>query len=126
MEVLRKEGANHIIVSTDADFTEKLKDLAEKLHAKICYDAIGGHSTNVILKCMPKFSTLYIYGGLSGENIQNIDLADTLYNHKTITGLFLPNWLQEKGTFKMLPAFYKLRKLLLREFKSEIAKECSL
>lgn len=75
---------------------------------------------------MPKESTLYIYGGLSGENIQNIDLADTLYNHKTITGLFLPNWLKEKGTLKMLPAFYKLRKLLLREFKSEIAKQCPL
>jgi hypothetical protein len=49
--------------------------------------------TGRILKCMPKRSTVYVYGALSGENIQGVDLADMLYGHKSITGLFLPNWL---------------------------------
>lgn len=105
---------------------EKLTELAARLQARICYDAIGGDSTGITLKCMPKFSTLYIYGGLAGENIKSVDLADTLYNGKTITGLFLPNWLKEKGMLKMIPNFYKLRKLLLRELKSEISCECAL
>jgi hypothetical protein len=75
---------------------------------------------------MPKESIVYVYGALAGDNVQNVDLGDMLYNHKTITGLFMPNWLKEKGTLKLLPTFYKLRKLLLREFKSEVALECSL
>jgi NADPH:quinone reductase len=67
--------------------------LATKLSATICYDAIGGSVSGVILKAMPKKSILYVYGLLSGENISNIDGGDMLYSNKTVTGLFLPNWL---------------------------------
>jgi len=42
------------------------------MNALICYDAIGGNATGTILKNMPKKSTLYIYGLLSGENIKDI------------------------------------------------------
>ena len=49
--------------------------------------------TGTILKCMPNKSILYIYGLLSGEHMNNIDTGDMLYGHKTITGLFLPNWM---------------------------------
>jgi len=49
-----------------------------------------------------------------------------IYNHKSINGLFLPNWIEEKGFVKLLPKLYKLRKLLLNELKSEIAVECPL
>jgi len=42
------------------------------MNALICYDAIGGSMTGTILKNMPKKSTLYIYGLLSGENIKDI------------------------------------------------------
>ena len=62
------------------------------MNALICYDAIGGSMTGTILKCMPNKSILYIYGLLSGEHMNNIDTGDMLYGHKTITGLFLPNW----------------------------------
>ena len=63
------------------------------MEAFICYDAIGGSMTGTILKNMPKKSTLYIYGLLSGENIKDVETGDMLYNHKTVTGLFLPNWI---------------------------------
>ena len=84
----------------------------------ICFDAIGGKMTGRILKCMPKYSAIYVYGVLSGENIDQVDVVDVLYGHKTVTGFFLPNWIEAKGTLKMLPAIYKLRKLLLKELKS--------
>jgi NADPH:quinone reductase len=100
--------------------------LATRLSATICYDAIGGSIAGVILKCMPKKSTLYVYGLLSGESLSNIDGGDMLYGHKSVSGLFLGNWLEEKGTIKLLPSFFRLRKLLMSELKSEIAVECSL
>jgi len=42
------------------------------MNALICYDAIGGDISGLILKSMPKRSTLYIYGLLSGKNMDNI------------------------------------------------------
>jgi NADPH:quinone reductase len=42
VEVLRKEGANHILNSTEPDFEERLKELATKLNSTVCFDAIGG------------------------------------------------------------------------------------
>lgn len=126
MELLKKEGANFILNSEHPDFEERLAEMAAKMRATICYDAIGGTISSRILKNMPKRSALHIYGLLSGENIGNIDAGDMIYSGKTITGLFLPNWLEEKGTLKLLPAMLKLRKLLLRELKSEIALETSL
>lgn len=80
----------------------------------------------MILKVMPKRSILYVYGLLSGEPISNLDGGDMIYSGKTVSGLFLPNWLEEKGTIKLLPSFLKLRKLLMRELKSEISVECAL
>jgi NADPH:quinone reductase-like Zn-dependent oxidoreductase len=67
--------------------------LASKLSAGICYDAIGGSITSIILKAMPKKSTLYIYGLLSGESISNLDVGDMIYGHKSVSGLFLPHWM---------------------------------
>ena len=41
VDLLKKEGAVHIIDSSLPDFEEKLGELAIKLDAKVCYDAIG-------------------------------------------------------------------------------------
>lgn len=71
-----------------------------------------------ILKCMPKYSEVHVYGVLSGQNVNNVDVGDLLYNHKTVTGLFLPNWMEAKGSIMILPTMLKLRKWLLNELKS--------
>ena len=75
---------------------------------------------------MPPRSIIYNYGLLSGQKITDIDTIDLLFHGKTLTGLFLGNWLDEKGTVKLLPSLFKLRKKLLRELKSDIAVECAL
>jgi hypothetical protein len=67
---------------------------------------------------MPKYSTVSVYGVLSGENVNNVDVGDVLYNHKTVTGLYLPNWIHEKGMLKMIPVMMRLKKLLKNELKS--------
>ena len=92
----------------------------------MAFDAIGGTATGQLLACMPPQSFVYNYGLLSGKNITDIDTRDLLYNSKTLTGLFLGKWLDSKGTIKLLPSLFKLRKKLLRELKSDIAVECAL
>lgn len=93
MEILRKIGANFVLNSTDPDFDEKLKDLATKMQAKVFFDAVGGEMTNRVLNCMPKSSTVYVYGILDGPQVKNIDIKHLIYNNATVTGFFLPNWL---------------------------------
>ena len=68
--------------------------------------------TGRLLKLMPKSSTAYIYGVLSKSLMQSVDTVDMLYNDKTLKGFFLPNWMKKKGTIKLIPTIFKLRKLL--------------
>ena len=86
--------------------------MATKMKATVAFDAIGGEMTNRMLNCMPKSSTIYVYGILDGPQVKNIDIKHFIYNNATVTGFFLPTWLEKKGTIKMLPTLYKLGNLL--------------
>ena len=116
--MLQKLGANYILNSSDSDFDERLKEMATKMDAKICFDAIGGEMTGRTLRCMPKNSTVYVYGILDGPVVNKIDIKNFIYDNATVKGFFLPNWLEGRGILKLLPTMYKLRKLLKSELKS--------
>ena len=75
---------------------------------------------------MPKNSTVYIYGGLDGYTVKGIDVKSFIYSNVTVTGFFLPNWLQGKSLFKLIPTMMRVRKQLKNQLKSEISFECSL
>ena len=49
--------------------------------------------TGRVLNCMPKNSTVYVYGILDGPQVKNIDIKNFIYNNATVTGFFLPNWM---------------------------------
>ena len=96
------------------------------MDAKICFDAIGGEMTGRTLRCMPKNSTVYVYGILDGPVVNKIDIKNFIYDNATVKGFFLPNWLEGRGILKLLPTMYKLRKLLKSELKSQISLQFSL
>ena len=84
------------ILSIDhTDFDKKLKELAAKLNATICFDAIGGEMTGKILTQMPKNSTIYVYGALSLTPVLgDISLNDVLFKGKTVKGWFLKDYIE--------------------------------
>ena len=57
------------------------------------YDAIGGESTAKIMGCMPKNSTIYVYGALEGGFVKNVPVMSLIYMNMNVKGLFLPTWL---------------------------------
>ena len=79
-----------------------------------------------MIRGMPKNSTVYIYGGLDGYTVKGIDVKSFIYSNVTVTGFFLPNWLQGKSIFKLIPTMMRVRKHLKDQLKSEISFECSL
>ena len=73
VKILKDLGAEHVLNSTDADFLEKLRDLAKQLRATVCFEAIGGKFTGTVMTCMPASSTCMLYGLLSEQAIGDID-----------------------------------------------------
>lgn len=76
----------------------------------------------IVLRNMPKGSTLTIYGVLSHENLQDIDIGDFLINNKTINSFMLTQWIHTKWQVSLLPIMYKVSKTITTSLKSNIAK----
>jgi NADPH:quinone reductase len=55
-------GAQNIAVQSDADFEEKLAELAQKLNTTAIFDGVGGAILNKILPLIPRNSVIYSYG----------------------------------------------------------------
>lgn len=100
--------------------------MTQKLNTKTCYEAIGGKTTGLMLKNMPKGATVTVYGCLSHEHVQDIDVMDLLVNDKKIDSFLLPNWLHSKSQWKLLPLFFKVRKAMAGKMKSHVARKFHL
>ena len=75
---------------------------------------------------MPKNSIVTVYGCLSHEDVQDVSVMELLVNNKKIDSFLLPVWLKTKSQFQLMPLFYKVRNLMKKELKSEVAKKYSL
>lgn len=97
MNELKEQGAHHVLNSSDEDFPRKLKDLAHLLNATTAFDAVGGEMTGILYNSMPPASEVVVYGGLSGKNISGVEVLQTIFKNKTITGFNLGDYASTKG-----------------------------
>jgi len=86
--MLKKLGADLIFNSSDASFESNLRVAASTLNATICFEAIAGEMTGIVLKNMPNNSTVYVYGLLS-EKPCVIGGDDLIFRGKTVTGFHM-------------------------------------
>ena len=66
-------GAEHVLNSSEEGFEEKLRELSKRLRATVCFEAIGGKFTGVVMSCMPSNSICMLYGLLSEQAIGDVD-----------------------------------------------------
>jgi NADPH:quinone reductase-like Zn-dependent oxidoreductase len=64
---LEELGAKNIIVQTDFDFKEQLKEFSQQLSATAVFDGVGGEILNQMIEVLPFNSTIYCYGYLGGK-----------------------------------------------------------
>ena len=64
---LEELGAKHVVVKTDSDFKQQLKELTQRLGATAVFDGVGGEILNQIIDVLPFNSTIYCYGYLGGK-----------------------------------------------------------
>jgi len=105
IEELKKEGAYIVLNSKAEDFEAKLKEVAEKEGATVCFESIVGDMTGKILKNMPEGSTVHVYGALSDMKITNLGVSEFIFQGKTVTGFWLGPYIKEvqkrgKGEFE--------------------------
>lgn len=92
-EILRNLGAQYIIVSSNPDWEEQLKNLVKELDIRVAFDCVSGEMTGKLLSFLPSRSTVFVYGSLSGLPCSHIEPLDLIYRKKKVEGWLLPTWL---------------------------------
>ncbi len=103
-EALKAEGNKYVLCNKSENFTEELAILSRELGATTAFDASGGELSGHILKAMPKYATLYLYGALAGRTLSEIPALDIIFMNKIIRGFNVNEWKDEigKAEFKMV------------------------
>jgi NADPH:quinone reductase len=125
VELLRSRGAEYILNSSETDFPEQLRKMAEKLHATLLLDAIGGALTKTLAEAAPFGSSILMYSRLSLED-SLIDARTALVKHLHFEGWFLPNWIREKNLLQILQISRQVQALLGSDLQSSIAQRLPL
>ncbi|MDB4584675.1 zinc-binding dehydrogenase [Draconibacterium sp.] len=124
VELLKAEGAEHVVNSSDANFDKKLKELAHALNATVIFDAVGGKMVQQLLDAAPKGSKLFIYGRLSDEACE-ISPGDLIFTGNQIQGFWLTEWLKNKHFLHSIKNTQKIKSLLGKELGTTIHKQFS-
>ncbi len=119
VEMLKSEGAEFVINSSEPDFETKLKELAHQLNATILFDAVGGKLPQQLLSAAPKGSKLFIYGRLSADACEILP-GDLIFTGNQIQGFWLTNWLHEKGMLQTILTLRKVQSLIGNELGTTI------
>ncbi|QDU90497.1 Alcohol dehydrogenase [Pirellulimonas nuda] len=113
VELLRKEGAEHVLNSSDPDFAAQLTSLCARLKATAAFEAVAGDLTGIALNAMPRGATAYVYGGLSETACGGVDPLGLIFEDKQLRGFFLGAWLKQQGALGILRAAGRAQKLII-------------
>jgi NADPH2:quinone reductase len=113
VQLLRSLGATHVLNSSAEDFEEQLQETCQRLRATTAFEAVGGDLTGTVMNVLPRGSTVYVYGALSEEACGNIDPIGLIFHDKTVTGFYLGEWLQKRGSWGILRAAGRVQRMIL-------------
>lgn len=121
--VLRKLGAEHVVITAGEAWKAELESLIQKLNVKYAFDAVAGELSGTLLGLLPPGGTVWVYGGLAPEPVGGIHPIDLIYRRKRLLGWFLPTWLLGGGILAGLRRSVRtantVRKHLTTVFASE-------
>jgi NADPH:quinone reductase-like Zn-dependent oxidoreductase len=107
---LRSEGAEHMVVSSAPDFSDRLRELCMELGATIAFDAVAGEMTEILAAALPHGGKVVVYGGLSGRP-PRISIADTIFRGKRMEGFWLPLEVKRIGMLGTLMRFREAQRI---------------
>ena len=118
-ELLRSEGARHVLNSNAEEFEERLNELCKRLDVRLGLDAVAGELTGKLLRSMRKGGTVVVYGALSMGACQ-ADPRSLIFEGKSVEGFWLSEWLKSQSVLTKFLTSRGVQSLLQNELKTEV------
>jgi NADPH:quinone reductase-like Zn-dependent oxidoreductase len=124
-DVVRSRGGEYVLDSSEPDFLERLREVAQRLKATLFLDAIGGEMTQQLADAAPHGSSILIYSNMARQDSRVVPFV-ILVKDLRIHGWFLPNWLRTKNLLQSIALSRQAQSLLATDLLSHIGKRVPL
>lgn len=111
IKTLRGLKAEYILSSDSPDFEKELGFIANKMNARLFFDAVGGNQTGIMLKVSPPGTTIIPYAKLSETNI-SIDPRLLIQQNKKLEGFYLGHYTSGKSVLENIKTINKMKSLM--------------
>lgn len=118
-EMLRNEGVEYILDSSQPGFDAELKELCARLNATVGFDAIAGPAAGRMMSGLCPNGVVYVYSMLSGLPSSGFQASDLIFQGKSFEGRMMPMWLAPKPLEERAQLFEDIQRLLPAVFHSE-------
>jgi NADPH:quinone reductase len=119
VELLKKEGAIHVLDSSEPGFDEQLRVLCQKHTIRMAFDAVGGDLTARVASAMPKGSKIIDYGALAGTNCE-ISPLSLIFEGKKMEGFWVSQWVKTLSFWKKMRMALEIQKLLVTDLATQV------
>lgn len=125
VELLRKEGAEIVLDSSQVGFEEQLRGHCENLKISYAIDAVAGESTGNLAAALPEGGKIIVYGVLSGKKCE-VNPGDLIFKNIQVQGFWLSHYLKRQNVLNTVKLFSRLKDLLKNEGMTQVARELTL
>lgn len=122
---LRARGAQYVLDSSAADFDAQLRVLADRLDARIAFDAVAGGTPGQVLAAMPRGARVLVYGALAEEPVM-VHPGELIFQNKRVEGFWLTDWIASKPLPAVMRAALDIQTRLVDATSSKIQARFSL
>ncbi len=113
VDLLLKQGAIHILNSSDPDFAQQLRAECKRLKITAAFDAVAGEMTGTLLNSLGRGGTVYVYGALSEQAVGSIHPIGVIFRGHRVEGFYLGGWLKGAGIVRALRAAPRIQRLMV-------------
>jgi NADPH:quinone reductase-like Zn-dependent oxidoreductase len=119
VELLRQQGAGHVLSSSDRDFPQQLQAICQSLGATLALDAVAGEMTGILLEAMPPGGRVVIYGTLSGD-LCSLDADRLIFGDKRVEGFWLAKTVAQGNPLLLLVRAFALQRALADDLRTTV------
>lgn len=111
---LKHKGYEQVLDITAENFLEDFSRICNENHPTLALDAIGGSMGGIMLNNLHDGGLLISYGGLSGEDISQIDTLELIFRQKNIEGFNLNEWIAGKTNDQLQEISFEIQELFIK------------
>ena len=118
-EALRSFGAEHVVVSSDENADEILRELCDRHGVRFAFDAVAGESTGQLARAIGMGGRILVYGMLSGAPCQ-VDPNVLVFRRLRVDGFTMYEWVERTSLFGKLRTLSAAQRRLADDLRTEI------